>query len=66
VDQADETPSLLFMLHKEKDPRFVKKNIPASQREIPSFVTRLMKLYFSKLTSCLSTFFVWTKHFAKD
>jgi hypothetical protein len=32
------------------------KNIHASQRGIPSFVTRLMKLYFPKLTSCLSTF----------
>jgi hypothetical protein len=34
---------------------FVKKKIHDSQKGIPSFVMRLMKLYFSKLTSCLST-----------
>jgi hypothetical protein len=34
----------------------LRKNIHASQKGIPSFVTRLMKLYFPKLTSCLSTF----------
>jgi hypothetical protein len=42
------------MLRKEKDPCF--KNIHASQKRIHSFVTRLMKQYFPKLTSCLSTF----------
>jgi hypothetical protein len=30
------TPSLLFMLRKQKDPYFVKKDIHSSQREIPS------------------------------
>jgi hypothetical protein len=41
---------------------FVKKKIHASQKypcftkKVPFFVTRLMKLYFPKLTSCLSTF----------
>jgi hypothetical protein len=52
---GEKTPSLLFMLRKENDPCFV-QNIHASQRGIPSFVTRLMKLYFPKLTLCLSTF----------
>jgi hypothetical protein len=33
---GEKTPSLLFMLRKEKDPCFVKKDIHVSQREIPS------------------------------
>jgi hypothetical protein len=37
----------------------LRKDIHASQREIPSFVTKLMKLYFPKLTSCLSIFSFW-------
>jgi hypothetical protein len=34
----------------------LRKNIHASQKGILSFVTRLMKLYFSKHNSCLCTF----------
>jgi hypothetical protein len=33
---GEKTPSLLFMLRKEKDPCFVTEDICASQREIPS------------------------------
>jgi hypothetical protein len=51
----EKTPSLLFMLRKEKDPCFVKISM-LRKKGIPSFVTGLMKLYFSKLTLCLSTF----------
>jgi hypothetical protein len=32
----EKTPSLLFMLRKERDPCFVKKDIHALQRETPS------------------------------
>jgi hypothetical protein len=39
-----------------KKKSMLRKNIHNSERGIPSFVTRLMKLYFPKLTSCLSTF----------
>jgi hypothetical protein len=52
---GEKTPSLLFTLRKEKRSMLC-KNIHASQKGIPSFVTRLMKLYFPKLTSCLNTF----------
>ena len=39
------------MLRREKYPCFVKRD--------PFFVTRLIKLYFPKLSSCLSTFLFW-------
>jgi hypothetical protein len=52
---AKKTPSLLFMRREEKDPSFVKISKLCKQG-IPSFVTGLMKLYFSKLILCLSTF----------
>jgi hypothetical protein len=42
----EKTPSLLFMLRKEKDPCFVKISMLRKQG-ISSFVTQLMKLYFS-------------------
>jgi hypothetical protein len=43
---AKKTFPLLFMLRKEKDPCFVKISMLYKQG-IPSFVTELMKLYFS-------------------
>jgi hypothetical protein len=49
------------MRREEKDPCFVKKISKLRTQGISSFVTGLMKLYFSNLILCLSTFsFLWS------